>query len=200
MNNNTNNMNITNNNINNNIDINSKSYKRIKEEYEDLVLNPIKDIGLTIELFNKNNIYEWKITMFGPKDTSYSGGLFFLKAIFPKDYPYTPPEVCFVTPIYHLNVNPKKKKKTYDEHLGHICISTINWWKPQYKMKEIIINIFGLFYMCNPGPSYDCDRAEEYNKNKKKYEDKIKYFTKKYANPSIPYKEYNSDWDFSYSQ
>ena len=88
-NNNDNNMNIM---INNNIDINSESYKRLKEEYEDLLSNP-NNIGLKVELFNKNNIYEWKATLLGPKDTSYSGGLFFLKAIFPKDYPENPPDL-----------------------------------------------------------------------------------------------------------
>ena len=60
-------------------------------------------------------------------------------------------------------------------------------------------DIFALFYMGNPDNSYGMDRADEYRNNKNVYEEKIKYFTKKYANPSVAGKEYDSDWDFSFS-
>ena len=43
--------------------------------------------------------------MIAPKDSLYSGGLFFLQIIFPNDYPNSAPEIKFITPIYHINVN-----------------------------------------------------------------------------------------------
>ena len=178
----------------------NKTNKRIIEEYESLKNNPNTNIGLTVRMPDKNNIFEWEATLLGPKDTSYKGGLFFLSIKFPVDYPQHPPEVCFKNPIYHVNVNPTKSNSPGAEPLGHICISTLNWWKPEYKMAEVFTNIFGLFYMANPESPYGNERADEFRYNRDLHENKIKYFTKKYANPrndNIKI-EYDDSWDFSY--
>ena len=86
--------------------------------------------------------------------------------------------------------------------MGHVCISTLNWWKPEYRMMEVLTNIFGLFYMANPDSPYGLNRAEELRYNKPLHEEKIKFFTKKYANPSYADidKVYNESWDFTYPQ
>ena len=67
--------------------------QRLLYEYDDLSRNPIINFGSYVFLLNQNNIYEWIISIMGPKDTSYSGGLFLLKAIFQKNYPQTEPEI-----------------------------------------------------------------------------------------------------------
>ena len=82
-----------------------KAMKKIKQEFKELNSDPISNIGVTIGLPNEDNIFEWQCSLLGPKDTSYSGGLFFLRVNFPEDYPEKPPEVCFKTPIYHVNIN-----------------------------------------------------------------------------------------------
>ena len=174
--------------------------KKIKEEFKDLNSNPIANIGATIGLVDDDNIFEWQCSLMGPKDTSYAGGLFFLRVIFPENYPNSAPDVNFITPIYHINVNPRKAKFAGAEKLGHVCISTLNWWKPEYKMREVLTNIFALFYMGNPDSPYGLERAEELKHNKALYEKKIKYFTKKYANPlsSGKYNQREHDWNFNY--
>ena len=53
-----------------------EAIKRLREEYEDLKKNPITNIGTTVGLLDKNNIFEWQVTMPGPKDTSYKGVYF----------------------------------------------------------------------------------------------------------------------------
>ena len=139
--------------------------------------------------------------MVGPKDSSYAGGLFKLSVYFPDGYPQKPPDVCFETPIYHINVNPKapKHKEDTEEKLGHICISTLNWWKPEYRIKELLINIFALFYLHNPESPYGLERATEYFCDRGLYEEKIKHFTHKYASIDKPEVVYDKtkDWDFS---
>ena len=176
-----------------------KAMKRIKQEYTELNSNPISNIGVTIGLPDENNIFEWRCSLLGPKDTSYSGGLFFLRVVFPENYPEKAPEVCFKTPIYHVNINPHKPKNEgpNTEGLGHVCISTLNWWKDTYTMREVLTNIFGLFYMGNPDSPYGMERADELRYNRAVYEEKIKFFTKKYASPQAAGKEYDTDWDFS---
>ena len=178
-----------------------KAMKRIKEEYKEINSNPIANIGVTVGLIDEENIFEWRVSLIGPKDTSYAGGLFILNIKFPDNYPDRQPEVCFKTPIYHVNINPKKSKSTGPgvESLGHVCISTLNWWKPKYRMREVLTNIFGLFYMANPKSPYGAERAEEFTKNRELHEKKIKYFTQKYADPRNQ-QNFDCDWDFTFPQ
>ena len=172
--------------------------ERLFEEYKEINNNPNGNCGMTIGLVNENSYYDWKITLFGPKDPKnpYYGGLFLLRAHFPPDYPNHPPEVYFMTPIYHVNVKPTAEG---NESLGHVCISTLNWWNSEYKMKEVLLNIYSLFYMHNQDSAYGTERAKEYNENIDVYIEKAKYFTKKYASPFKQNTDYdrNQDWDFN---
>ena len=176
--------------------------KRNVEEYKELNGNPITNCGVTVGLVNEDCYDDWRITLIPPKDTSYKGGLFFLNIHFPEDYPKTAPEVYFLTPIYHVNVNPCAPKAEGNESLGHVCISTLNWWKPEIKMKQVLLDIYSLFYMANPNSAYGLSRAKEYNEEKDVYEEKVKYFTKKYAGPkntknsTFKY-DRTHDWDFN---
>ena len=176
--------------------------KRNVEEYKYLSRNPNLNLGMIVSLVNDNSFDDWKLTFTGPHDTSYKGGLFFLRIHFPQDYPSKAPEVYFITPIYHLNVNPCVPKNEGDESLGHVCISTLNWWKPEYTIKEVLLNIFSLFYMANVDSPYGINRAQEYKDKKDVYVEKVKYFTKKYAKPnnsknSKQAYDRDKDWDFN---
>ena len=177
-----------------------QAMKKIKSEFEEINKNPMSNIGVTVGLPDEDNIFEWRVTLMGPKDTSYKGGVFVLKILFPDDYPAHAPEVTFKTPIYHVNVNPMKSNMQGAEPLGHVCISTLNWWKPEYKMRELLTNIFALFYMGNPDSPYGLERAEELRNNRAIYEEKIKYFTKKYASMMSSGNKFDRDhdWNFNY--
>ena len=169
---------------------------RIKNEFNDLSQNPIAAIGVCVGMPDKSNPYEWRCTMIGPGDTSFAGGLFYLRIRFPMEYPQKGPEVLFVTPIYHVNVNHINQPGC---PLGHICLSTLNFWNPEYTMREVLTNIFALFYLGNPDSPYGIDRQKEMLNNQDLFERKVRYFTRKYAAPQIGYQEYNV-WDFSYSE
>ena len=52
--------------------------------------------------------------------------------------------------------------------------------------------------MNNPDSPYGLDRANEYRHNPYLFDKKVKYFTKKYANPITASYMYNS-WDFTYN-
>ena len=168
---------------------------RIIEEFNDLSKNPITNIGLTVGLFDYNDPTKWRVTIAGPKDTPYKDGFFNILVDFQPEYPQKPPEVCFLTPIYHVNINPRAPSSPGSEKLGHVCISSLNWWKPEFRMREILTNIFALFYMGNPDSPYGVDRADEFRHNRELFEKKVKYFTQKYANP---FHDRDKDWNFDY--
>ena len=121
--------------------------------------------------------------------------IFYLKATFPKDYPLESPEICFITPIYHLQVNYCKIPIEGAKQLGHISNPILNCWKSETKMKEVIASIFVLFFLDNPDCPYGFDRAKLYRNNNSLFRKRIQYFIKKYAS-THEYKEY-SKWDFS---
>ncbi len=170
------------------------SHQRILAEFKDLQNNPILNICAVVGLPDPNNIYVWKCTISGPADTPFGGGLFYLKIIFPKEYPNKKPEVCFTTPIYHINVNPKAG---LSEPLGHVCISTLNWWTPKCTIRQVLTDIFALFWLSNPESPYGLERAKEMNTNINLYNAKCKYYTQKYADMNKDEVVYTTDWNFS---
>ena len=84
-----------------------EAMKRIKEEFYELYKNPLANIGGTIGIPDLDNIFEWRCTLFGSNDISYKGGVFFLKIKYPDNYPKKS-WIVFITPVYHLNINPVK--------------------------------------------------------------------------------------------
>ena len=172
------------------------SLDRIIDEFNDLTNNPIGNCGITIGLIN-GDYRLWNATILGPKNTNYSGGLFKMNIKFPEEYPLKAPIVCFTTPIYHINVNPRAPRSPEDIPLGYISLSTLSWWKPEYTMKEVFVNIFVLFCKQNPDSPYGIERAEEFRENREVYNEKVMLFTKKYASPMcVNTLDSNKDWDF----
>ena len=145
--------------------------KYLKREFDALQNDPILSLGCTVGLENKD-IFHWKISLAGPVDTPYAGGMFFLTAAFSEDYPEKKPEVRFINKIYHLNVSPTN---------GHICISTLNEWKPKTPMVDVISAIFALFYDQNPKSPYSGEMAREYQSNRPEFDRKAREWTRLYA-------------------
>ena len=186
----------------NNIKYNMRTYGgksnniiRIIREFKDIEQNPLLNLSMQASLLDKNNIFEWKCAMIGASDSSYAGGLFYFKVLFPKNYPERGPKVIFITPIYHVNVNAKTN---YNCPLGIIDISTLNLWKPTTTIREVFCDIFLVInYLGNPNCSFSMEIAYEMNNNRILFEKKAKYFTEKYASLWKYHKEYEY-WDFTY--
>ena len=171
----------------------------IKKEFKDINRNPAATIGFSVGLPNENNLFEWRCTLMGPSDTPYAGSLFYVRVLFPDNYPQGRPEVQFITPIYHVNVNPVQNYGPEIDPLGHVCINTLNDWKSTNTMKQVFVDIFALFYLGNPDSPFSMEMKDELKNHKDLYDRKVKYFAKKYASIGKPYKEYTS-WDFTYEE
>ena len=149
--------------------------KYLKQEYDNLQNDPILSLGCTVGMIN-NDIFHWKISLMGPADTPYAGGMFFLTADFPDNYPEGKPEVKFINKMYHLNVSPSD---------GHVCISTLNRWRPRTPFSDVMTSIFALFYNQNPNDPYSNEMAEEFKNNRAEFDKKAREFTQKYASMSM---------------
>ena len=164
----------------------NETMNRISQEYNFCVNdNDLVAIGCNFGLEN-NNIFTWRITMSGPTNTPYGGGLFTILATFPNDYPVHGPEFKFKNKIFHLNVN-------FSDDPGHICISSLNDWRirgqvkdlPFYTVKQALFDIFCLFYNQGVIGAYDQKMAELYKNNRQAFDAEARNWTQLYANPNI---------------
>lgn len=62
----------------------------------------------------EGNLYLWSAFIEGPEGTAWEGGLFELKLEFTQDYPTKPPNIRFLTKMYHPNI--------YND--GRICLDS----------------------------------------------------------------------------
>ena len=160
----------------------NETMNRISQEYNFCVNdNDLVAIGCNFGLEN-NNIFTWRITMSGPTNTPYGGGLFTILATFPNDYPVHGPEFKFKNKIFHLNVN-------FSDDPGHICISSLNDWRirgkvkdlPFYTVKQALFDIFCLFYNQGVVGAYDQKMAELYMNNRQAFDAEARNWTQLYA-------------------
>lgn len=100
------------------------------------------------------DLFKWTATILGPPDTAYAGGTFRLSITFSEEYPFRPPEVKFLTKIFHPHVCTKRGKicaNLFDvSEKCKLCIWKENlknvptWqkeWSPGYTILGILLSI-----------------------------------------------------------
>ena len=173
-------------NHNNNRRNEQMTLSRLQKEYQLCSMDQdLKTIGCIFGLCTPGDMFTWRVTMVGPNDSPYKGGIFTINIIFPKNYPHRGAEFRFMNKIYHLNVDLRN-----GDSFGHISVSPLNEWrttgkvrsKPCYGVKQALFDIFCLFYNQGCGGCYDEYMAEEYVKNRKKFDETARKWTLEYAN------------------
>ena len=120
--------------------------------------------GLTASPLN-DNVMIWNAVIIGPEGTAYEDGIFKLVLQFSEEYPNKPPDVKFVSKIYHPNF--------YTD--GKICLDILqNRWTPTYDVSSILTSIQSLFNDPNPESPANVEAANLYKDNKTLYLEKVK--------------------------
>ena len=79
------------------------SIKRIKKELRDILAHPSE--MERAEPWGDEEMYKWVGTIYGPKESPYEGGVFYVNIDLPQNYPFCPPKVNFTTKVFHPNIN-----------------------------------------------------------------------------------------------
>lgn len=144
------------------------------------IMNEIKQIKENAEADSKlftltqldQNMFHWEAIIYGPADSLYEGYQFKLDIQLPDNYPQSPLNMKFVTPIQHVNVNVK----------GDICLDILkNNWSAALNIRTVLISLISLLDKPNTEDPFNPDLAELYRTNKKKYVEKIKSACEKQA-------------------
>ena len=105
----------------------------------------LSDLGIHVE-FNEDDIMKAKAILIGPKDTPYENGILYFLIEFPKEYPYKPPKIGYLSHSrYRIHPN-LYVGKSCDNHLGKVCLSSINtWsgpkWTPVMHLGSVLLSI-----------------------------------------------------------
>ncbi|KAL4931165.1 signal peptidase complex catalytic subunit SEC11 [Aspergillus undulatus] len=134
--------------------------------------------GITIQLADESNLYEWNVFMDGPEGSPYQKGRFELKLTLPTEYPFKPPTVSFATKIYHPNVTNDDK--------GSMCLGMLkaDEWKPSSRLAAVLQFARSLLEEPMPDDAVEGRIAEQYREDRKRYEEVAREWTRKYATPS----------------
>ena len=147
---------------------------RLSKELKELNYdNP--EMGISGGYINEDTLH-WNVWFIGPTGTPFEGGVFRVKIDFKEGYPFKPPEVKFITKVFHPNIASN----------GSICLDILKEkWSPVLTVSRMIISLISLLSDPNPMSPLDPDAASLYRKNRKEYDDKVKEYTKKYAIPTF---------------
>ncbi|XP_045171348.1 ubiquitin-conjugating enzyme E2 L3-like [Mercenaria mercenaria] len=144
--------------------------RRLGKELADLKKSPIKTFKI-LEV-DESNILQWQALVV-PEGEPYKQGAFRIKIDFPAEYPFKPPKITFMTKIYHPNIDEK----------GQVCLPIISAenWKPATKTDQVLQSLVALVQDPEPEHPLRADLAEEYSKDRKKFNKNAQEFTKKHG-------------------
>mmetsp|Transcript_13014 Transcript_13014/g.28264 ORF Transcript_13014/g.28264 Transcript_13014/m.28264 type:complete len:204 (-) Transcript_13014:375-986(-) len=111
----------------------------------------------------------------GPEGTAYEGGVFGVDILIPKEYPFEPPKMRFITKIWHPNVSSQT---------GAICLDILkDQWSPALTIKTALLSLQAL--LCSPEPKdpQDAQVARMYLDNMDEFNRTAKSWVQMYATP-----------------
>ncbi|BET01112.1 ubiquitin-conjugating enzyme [Nesidiocoris tenuis] len=155
--------------------------RRILKETRELVKDPPPGI---VVLPDPENSHYFTVQVAGPPDSPYEGGQFEIELFLPQDYPMIPPQLRFLTKIYHPNV----------DKIGRICLDVIkDRWTPALQIRTVLLSIQALLGSPNPLSPLNNQVAAQWRSNEERAKQLAKEWTRAYAMSSMPTNEVDNE-------
>ena len=143
--------------------------KRIQLELKEISENPPANCSAGVA---DDDLYQWQATIMGPEGSPYQGGIFYLRIDFPRDYPFKPPKIIFLTKIYHCNINSS----------GGICLDILKeQWSPALTISKVLLSICSLMDDPNPDDPLVPEIADLLIANKAEHDERAHIYTIEFA-------------------
>lgn len=148
----------------------NKAIQRLQKELKKLKEQPL---AFAEAAPSNDDLLLWVAKIQGPKNSPYENGVFKIQIQFSPQYPMKPPELTFLTKIYHPSVQDKD---------GKVCQEIIGKnWAPVLNMFYILETLQQMLVDPTTDSPLEPEIAELLAKDKKKFEKTAKEWTKKYA-------------------
>jgi ubiquitin-protein ligase len=142
----------------------------LTKEYKD-VIKKLPN-GVISTKLRYDDIYEWITTLNGPVNTPYEDGVYTIRLKFSVEYPFKPPKITFITPIYHCNINAD----------GEICLDILkDNWSPTLTVDKVLLSILSLLSNPNPNDPLEPNISSLYRSDREKHDQLAREHTLKNA-------------------
>ncbi|CAO3703447.1 unnamed protein product [Rhizopus stolonifer] len=149
--------------------------KRIYNEINDV--NSDKTINIQVHIPNEDNIHHLLGSIQGPRDSPYEDGTFLLDINLHEEHPFQPPQIKFITKVYHPNVSSQT---------GAICLDVLkSHWSPAMTLRITMISIQSLLDSPVPQDPQDAQVAKHYLSNHKGFLNEANLWKETYANVTL---------------
>jgi ubiquitin-conjugating enzyme E2 A len=136
--------------------------RRLQHDFRQLIKNKVDGIDASP---SADNLFLWNAIICGPEDSIYETGAFQLQLLIPDDYPIRPPQVRFITKVFHPNV-------WWDD--GLICVDILkDGWLPSYDILAILHSIRLLLVDPNPLSPANLEAALLYRNHRSEYNRRV---------------------------
>ncbi|KAK5677359.1 Ubiquitin-conjugating enzyme E2 1 [Elasticomyces elasticus] len=155
--------------------------RRLQKEIADIHADTHSGISLTSANTSQPDITDF--TRFhghfrGPPDTPYEGGHYTIDIRITGEYPFKPPEMRFVTKIWHPNVSSQT---------GAICLDTLgSAWSPVLTLKSALISLQSLLSSPEPKDPQDAEVASMLLTRPEEFAHVAREWAIRYANAPKP--------------
>lgn len=140
----------------------SSVVKRLQKELCQLMLYDAPGISAFPQ--SEVDLFNWWGTIEGPPDTPYANLRYKISLQFPANYPYSPPSVKFITPMFHPNVAMS----------GDICLDILKEeWSAIYNVQTILISLQSLLNEPNNSSPLNGYAASLWDNNQEEYKVKV---------------------------
>ncbi|KAK6027926.1 ubiquitin--protein ligase [Ostertagia ostertagi] len=145
------------------------SSRRLQKELSDLKSCGVKAYE-SVE-YNESNLLHWTVLLVPDKEP-YNKGAFKVNIDFPADYPFKPPKITLATKIYHpiSTIRDKFVSLSWTRTIG----------SRQHEQNKMMA-LLALIQEPEPDHPLRADLAEEFSKDRKKFNKTAEEFTKKHA-------------------
>ncbi len=136
--------------------------RRLQQDFRQLLKNKVEGIDASP---SPDNLFVWNAIICGPEESVYESGAFQLQLLFPDDYPLRPPQVRFITKVFHPNV-------WWED--GLICVDILkDGWTPSYDVLAILHSIRLLLVDPNPLSPANLEAALLFRDNRAEYNRRV---------------------------
>lgn len=132
--------------------------------------------GVNAVPISEGDIRHLKGIIKGPEGSPYEGGAFEVDIVIPRQYPFEPPKMKFLTKVWHPNISSQT---------GAICLDILkDNWSPALTIKTALLSLQALMCSAEPGDPQDAEVAKMYMGNRDEFNRTAKFWTESFAKKS----------------